>query len=183
MYLQIIVPGIVAIISFVYMEPHYWEEVYSGLMLPLSVLAAAALFRLARGVPNLPMDELDTAQVNELAAAYLIVTRRLAWMIGIAFISIVGLIFVHLAYNSIELPSEFHRLLIQSAAAFVVFCVVLSFFRGFALVCGDLDYVKIQSELIVTNAQRRHVRIANAELSAAEKKQPHKPSSSYGQQI
>ena len=128
MYLQIIVPGIVAIISFVYMEPHYWEEVYSGLMLPLSVLAAAALFRLARGVPNLPMDELDTAQVNELAAAYLIVTRRLAWMIGIAFISIVGLIFVHLAYNSIELPSEFHRLLIQSAAAFVVFCVVLSFF-------------------------------------------------------
>ena len=183
MYLQIIVPGIAAVISFLYMEPHFWNEAHSTFLLPLSIFAAAALFRLARGVPTLPMDELDTEQVKELVEAYRIVTRRLAWMIGIAFVSIIGLIFVHLAYITIDLLSEFNRLLVQFAVAFVVFFVFLSFFRGFVLVCGDLDYVKIQSELIVKNVQRRHARTISSNLSEAEEKQPHKPSPNYGRKI
>lgn len=182
-YLQIIVPSVIAIISYTYMELSQWSEVQSALMLPLSVLAGAVLFRLARGVPELPMDELETEKIKTLVSAYQTVTRRLAWMLGVTIFSIIGLIFIDFARDLFELPTELYTDLIQFAAALVVFGVVFSFFRGLALVLGDLDYAKIQSELILTNAQQRNARARITDLNEAEEKKPHKTSPNYGRQI
>ena len=176
--LQIVVPAIMAIIAFNFMEPRHWAEIRTEALLTLSILSGAVLFRLGRGMPTVPADDLTVAEVKKLAVAFEVVVRRLVWIIVITGAAIIGLAIVGFGQEISE-----SRISYQLGNAVLMFLIVFAICRGVILVLGDPDLAVLQSDLLVQSAQRHSARAEEGKLTAAENDQPFKSPRNYGKLI
>ena len=181
-WLQIAISGVAAAGAFLAMEPCHWDSIRSEAMLVLSVLAAAVLFRLGRGVPLVSIDHLEVDEAESLAEAYRIVSRRLAFVAGVTAAALIGLAMIGIVHHLIELhlPPDIRSVCAKLATAVLAAIIAFAFCRAFMLVRGDLSSVAVQSESIVKSVRRRHARDVEAALDKAEKTQPFNKPSNYG---
>lgn len=167
------------------MESKDWDAIRLEGMTMLSILAAAVLFRLGRGVPSVSVDGLAVEEAESLATAYEEVARRLAAMAGVTALGLVGLAVIGIVHRfiSLNLPADVAEVVCKLLTALLAAVLALTFCRAVVLVRGDLSSVKIQGKSMVASVRRRHVEQTTAAIREAEKSQPFEKPSNYGELI
>ena len=191
MLLQVLIPFVIAIGAFFAVEPNVWSGVRSDIILVLSVLAAAVLFRLGRGIPPMNVEELELREVQVLAKEFRKVTRRLAIFLLIIVISLIGLSLAEVVDEIFlilfpEFSESVQKTIIRVSAAVLIFFIVLTFYRAFLVIRGDRNLASVQGEIMVCSAKRRQNRkVLNTanELKSSEKEQSFRNPSNYGKLI
>ena len=160
----------------VFLAPTNWLSIAALILVWLSILAAAVLFRLGRGLPAFETEELKPETISSLTRSVQSVARRLS----VLFYIIVGTLLVHIATiligGSVEDGVSLVRTFVGIDSALVVFTLC----RAVVLVQGDVDLVKLQSRLLKKNAQIRNARRHDNELQQAAAETPHVPDPEYG---
>lgn len=181
-WLQIVIPLAVAVGAFLLMEPNHWDSIRDGSMIALSVLVAAVLFRLGRGIPPIAVDYLEIDEAKILAKTFKTIARRLAVVAGLSTAALLGLAVIgvlHQAVDQLSMGMFCTKLLTAALAGIMAF----AFCRAVMVVLGDLSSVALQSNNMVKCVQRRHARDKMAALDEAEKEQPFKAPPNYGKFI
>ena len=165
------------------MEPGDWDSVRPEAMIMLSILAAAVLFRLGRGVPSVSVDGLAIEEAESLAEAYVEVARRLAIVAAMTASGLLGLALIGVAHRffSLHLPPDIAEVCCKLLTALLAAILALTFCRAVVLVRGDLSSVRVQGKSMVASVRRRHIKQATTALMEAEKSQPFEAPSDYGE--
>ena len=144
-----------------------------AVMLSVSVVAAAVLFRLGRGLPEFRVQDLDIEDIENLTSAYTAVAKRLSAILALIGATIGLLIAAHFVK---EAPGWVGSL-VTSLGVFSVGFVVC---RAMALVRGDLDLIGLQGTLMAKEARSSRVRERAQALDGAQKATPFKNPEGYG---
>ncbi len=167
------------------MEPKDWDTIRLEGMTMLSILAAAVLFRLGRGVPSVLIDGLAVEEAEKLATAYEEVARRLAAMAGMIAVGLLGLAVIGIVHRfiSLNLSVGVAEVVCKLPTAMLAALLALTLCRAVVLVRGDLSSVRIQGKSMVASARRRHVEQTTSAIKEAEKSRPFQNPSNYGKLI
>ena len=181
--LQIMLSLAAAVVAFLFMEPAHWGSIRDGAMIVFSILVAAVLFRLGRGIPPVAVDYMEIGEAKILAKTFKTIARRLSIVAGVSTAALLGLA----AIGSFHQAETFYAKVLAAALAGVM---AFAFYRAVMVVLGDLSSIALQSENMVNCVRRRHVREQRrhardkiAALDEAEKDQPFKKPSNYGKII
>lgn len=98
-WLYLIIPAGLGLAAFRIMEPAQWEKIGSGLIFVLSLLGAAVLVRLARGMPVSDTDYLEVKEMRDLSTAVKRVYRAMIVLFAAIMCSIIGLGTIRLTYH------------------------------------------------------------------------------------
>lgn len=166
-----------------YLTPASWLSIAALILVWLSILAAAVLFRLGRGLPTFETEELNPETISRLTRATQGVARRLSFL----FYIIIGTLVVHLAMvliggsaEDVGGSAEDVDFLVLGFVFLDSFLVAFTLCRAVILVQGDVDLVALQSKLLKKNAQLRNARRHDNELKQATAESPYTPDPEYG---
>ncbi len=189
--LQILIPFVIAIIAFFSIEPSQWSDIRSDIILVLSVLAAAVLFRLGRGIPPMNVEDLELQEIENLVKEFRKVTRRLAVFLVIIGVSLIGLAitevvdeFLKIIFSGFSEASQ--RTIIRISVAILIFFITLTFCRAYLVIRGDQNLAEVQGKIMVHSAERRHnrkVSDASNRFKDSENEHPFTTPSNYGKII
>ena len=184
-WLQIMIPGAVAVGAFFAMEPSHWASIRGGSMIVFSVLVGALLFRLGRGIPPVTVDYLEVDEAKDMASAFKTVARRLAIVAGVSTAALFGLAVVGVLHQTVDqhLPPHIGAFCAKLLTAVLAGGIAFAFCRAFMVIRGDLSSIALQSDNMVKCVQRRHARDKIAALDEAEKDRPFKAPANYGKFI
>ena len=178
-FAQSLLPTVAAVACYFHMEPSRWLDIKQEIMLVLSIMAGAVLFRLGRGVPYMEVGELSTTDIKKLAEAMKIISLRLSYVLAVTSISLIGLALIEVIHKITPIT--------QASTALLAFFIVFSICRAVMLVMGDINFTVLQSEIMVKNAQRRSAKRNSAALTKEMEKEnersPFHPPSNYGNLI
>lgn len=152
----ILVPGFVAAAAAVGIRMSTWDSVKTGLITALSVAAAAALVRLARGLPFTAASQFEPAEIDLITGAVIQLARSLRAFLAITIVSMAALIMVSplIEYaNQIQATSLVWwggRILSGFIGCVLAFVVV----RLFQIVGSDLSLLNEQSRFLVRAVKR-----------------------------
>lgn len=157
-------------------DPCHWPDLRTQILVFLSVLLGAVLFRLGRGLPQLEIGSLSLGKVQRLADAYKVVGDRLVWVFTVTTAAII------LTVVNEPLLAYFQNrpLAVRTIGCVTVFVVTLSVVRAWAVVIGDRDLIRQQAELLKLAARKRLVDKVTKRLDDAEGQNPLTPSEGYG---
>ena len=183
-WLQIVI-SLVAAVASLALDPSDWKSIRSEAMVVLAVMAAAVLFRLGRGFPPISIDEMEVDEAQKLAAAFKVVARRLAFVAAVTAVALFGLAGMEVGYKliTLHLPPGIGEVCVKAAGATLAALIAFAFSRAVVVVLGDLSAIAVQSDNMVKSVQRRHARDSVAALDKAERDEPFKKPSSYGNLI
>ena len=157
-------------------EPSHWFAIATAILLWFSILAAAVLFRLGRGLPPFETEELKMEKIQRLTEAYVRVAKRLS----VLFYVIIAAIAFHVAgmliFGLSEAESSIHKYIVGLDSSLVAFVTC----RAVMLVRGDVDLVALQSKLLNENAQKRRARAEVEVLAETASASPFEPDPDYG---
>ena len=176
--LQIAVPLGLAAGSYCLLDSGRWFAIVSEIMLALSILAAAVLFRLGRGLPPFAVEQLSGSRLRELSDAYGEVARRLAWMLALTALAIASLAISRLALTtegSLEAWPVGRELMSAS-----VLLSTLALVRAVPLVMGDIKLIRLQADLVQEEARLRWGRQAKALSDQANRDDAYETPKDYG---
>ena len=176
--LQFVVAAVLAAAAYLYLDPTRWLAVIFEVMLAHSILAAAVLFRLGRGLPQFAHEHLSAKRLRELSDAYKKVVQRLGWMLAIIVAAIACLAMSRLSLTTgddLNVWSIGRELM--SVSVFVSSFAVI---RIVALVVGDIGLVRLQSELIEEEARLRWKEAAQVVSEQASQTDVYQTPKNYG---
>ncbi|MDJ0947241.1 MAG: hypothetical protein QNJ30_27655 [Kiloniellales bacterium] len=183
-WLYIAVPAALGWVAFEVMQPTHWDEVGRGLTFALSLLGAAVLVRLARGMPVSDTGYFDVEEMRDLSRAVRKVYKALMLLFVVIICSILGLVFIGVLHGAISHISNLDPgtilTLKQSATGVLVALVAFALLRAVALIKGDYDLVKKQASLMERAVERRQAARQAERLEAAEKEAPFEKREGYG---
>ena len=179
MSVQLSLPIAAAVICYLYMSPLQWLGIKQEIMLVLSIMAGAILFRLGRGIPYMEVGELSIGDIRKLADAMKTISFRLSYVLAVTSISLIFLSLIEIIHRSIQAP--------QTTTAVLAFFIVFSVCRAVVVVMGDINFTALQSEIMIKNARRRSakrkVSIVSEQMIKEERENPFRPPSNYGNLI
>ena len=183
--LQIAIPCLVAVVASLAMDPSHWDSIRDGAMIVLSVLVAAVLFRLGRGIPPVIIDYLRVDEARDLAKAFNTIALRLSIVAAVTTGAFFGLAMIGFLHELVDqyLPEDIGDVCAKVLTAALAWIMAFAFCRAVMVVRGDLSFIAVQSENMVKCVQRRHARDEIVALDEAEKIQPFKASPNYGKFI
>lgn len=183
-WLYILVPVALGAAAFEVMKPANWADVRQGLVFTLSLLGAAVLVRLARGMPVSNTDYFEVDEVRGLSAAVKKVYRALIALLSAIVVSIVGLVFVEVVLKAIDSLTAVgpgtKQDLQQAVTAGLVVLVSYALGRTISLVRGDYDLVQLQAKLMERAVERRHAARRTQEMDEAAADKPFQQREGYG---
>ena len=159
-----------------FVDPRFWPDLRTEILVFLSVLLGAVLFRLGRGLPQLEVDSVSLTEVNRLADAYKLVGDRLVWVFAITMAAI---LFTIVNKPLLAISQEWSWV-VRSIGCVTTLVVTLALVRAGAVVLGDRDLIRHQVELLKRAAQKRHADEQAERLDEAERQTPMAPSEGYG---
>jgi len=127
-----------------------WESWRSGLLPALSVVAAAVLVRLARGLPFTNADHFQLGEFRDVAARMQKISKSLRMLIYVCLAAMVAVIIapsaIHLARRTliVAVDSWLERLVSFSLA----YSITYAFVRLAQVVEGDVSLLKLQSSIL-----------------------------------
>jgi hypothetical protein len=135
-----------------------WDNVKQALLVALSVLAAAVLVRLARGLPFTNADQFEVEEIKALTKAVQQIMRSLRLLI---FVILATMLLIALAKPILDrvIPiaqSGWIPIYVRAAISFTL-GLLLSyiFIRIRDVVHGDYDLVNLQSNYMVRAVERK----------------------------
>ena len=171
--IQLTVPLAPAIPAWYYLNLAVWSSITPSVMFLLSVIGAAVLFRLGRGLPEFSVRELEIEDICKLTDAYAAVAKRLGVILALIGVTIVLLISIHFVR---ELPAW----VCSAVASLAVYLLGLVLCRAVLLVKGDLDLIRLQAQLLVRDVRLSRAREKSDVLDEAKKASPFKNPPGYG---
>lgn len=178
-FVQLSLPIVAAMTCYLHMEPSLWIDIKREVMLVLSVMAGAILFRLGRGIPYMEVGELSISEIRKLANAMKTISFRLSYVLAVTSISLIGLALIEIIHRVTQTP--------QAATAVLAFFIVFSICRAVMVVMGDINFTALQSEIMVQNARRRSAKrkanMVSEKMLKEERENPFRPPSNYGNLI
>lgn len=183
-WLYIVIPAGFGLIAFVIMQPALWEDIGRGLILALSLLSAAVLVRLARGMPVSNTEYFDVDEIRRLSKAVMKVYRALIVLFAAAIGSIIGLAFVGIVHEAIsKMPNLDAATVVtvqQILTALLVIVIAFALLRIIALIQGDYDLVQLQAKLMERAVERRDAARHIAKMDEADASKPFESRPGYG---
>lgn len=171
--IQLLIPLPLAFAALLFLEHATWLSVTGHMMVCLTVVAAAVLFRLGRGLPEFHTRELATSELKRLTKAYTDVAKRLSVILALILLAIAIMMSAHFTCGA---PLWVNPVLVFLGVYFV--CLVLC--RTVALVKGDLNLIRLQGRLLLEDVQLGRARQRAASLNESAEASPLKPSKGYG---
>ena len=162
------------------LRPELWFRASSALVPVLSIVAAAVLFRLGRGLPSFEVAMLSAAEVRRLSKAYCIVAQNTAAILVVLFLAICsGLIGTIWSETISKWPSH----MVQSLAFIGIGLNAFAVMRTVALVRGDLSLIRLQAELLEQEIRRQHSAANKIRRERGRKEAPVSTPQGYGDLI
>lgn len=180
----IVVPSVAAAISAALVGAGTWDDAKTGLLASLSVIAAAALVRLARGLPFTNPDHFNADEVEQITRAVQQLARSLRAFLGVVLVAMVllvlvkplsGLIARFWLTNAAE--DVFQRALSGLIGAVLAYVMV----RIWQIVGSDLSLLDKQAQFMV-RAVHRKAR-TKEEMEAATAPMGYKTPEGYGRRL
>jgi len=182
--LPIVAPAAAAAVSAALVGLGTWDDARTGLLAALSVIAAAALVRLARGLPFTNPDHLDVDEVEQVTAAVQQLARSLRAFLGIVLATMVLLVLVKPLAGLVSLlwitegaKDTFQRALSGTIGAALAYVMV----RIWQIVGSDLGLLDKQVHFMVRAVHRKARAKEEAEAEAAP--MAFKTPEGYGQRL
>ena len=176
-WLQPAIALIVAALGIRFVSPGLWWKLSSELVPVWSIIAAAVLFRLGRGLPNFEVATLSAAEVRNLATAYRTVAQNTAWILVVLVLAICwGLL--PTVWCDLPLMSFTHSI---SVFAFIgMWLTTLAAIRAVVLVRGDLSLIRLQAKLLEQQIKAQHVTTNKLRRDHGRKTKPMSTPPGYG---
>ena len=158
----LVIPVITGAISAAAVGVGFWDESKQGLLVALSVIAAAVLVRLARGLPFTTPDHYEVEEIRALTDAVSQILRSLKTLIIVVFATMSFLIVAKLIQSllgkaSIKLfDRDFSEFIISGLIGFTISYVLV---RILHVVQGDCDLTRLQSNFIVRAVERKQAKM------------------------
>jgi hypothetical protein len=162
-----------------------WDKARAGLLTALSVIAAAALVRLARGLPFTNPDHFEPDEVEKVAAAVKQLARSLRVFLGVTLATMALLVLAQ------PLAHVVGRLWLTATAQDVLLRVLSGLVGGFLgyvvvrlwqIVGSDLSLLDKQAEFTI-RAVHRKARKRDEERAEQEAIPPFKTPEGYGRRL
>ena len=176
-WIQLAATVILTALGFTLVSPARWFDISTAIVPALSIIAAAVLFRLGRGLPNFEVATLPAAEVRRLATAYCIVARNTAVILVVLFLAIaLGALPALWGGNPPSEPALFVPTLARTGMTVTAFAVI----RTVALVLGDLALIRLQAQLLEQHIKAQHVTINKVRREHGRKTKPLSTPPGYG---
>lgn len=165
--LPIVVPSLMAMAAATLVDQELWRDMQTGLLVVLSVISAAVLVRLARGLPFSNPDHFKLDELNRIAAAIhsnAQALRVLIFACWIAMGAIVGFAWSHFPYvpGWTEVGEIVCSGLIGGLIGFVLA-------RAMQVVESDISMIALQAQIMANVISRKNAETFEATLGAARK--------------
>jgi hypothetical protein len=152
----LLLPVIAGVVGYHALDAAFWESVRQGLLVALSVVGAAVLVRLARGMPITNVEFFEVDEIRDLAAAVKKVMRSLRLLIVLTFSVMAGLaVFEPVSKLVIPSATNYGVDVVAIASAVLAAAMTYVFVRIIDVVRGDYDLVDLQAALMVRSVERR----------------------------
>lgn len=151
-----------------------WEDARTWLLPALSIVAAAVLVRLARGVPFTNPDHIREEDVEAVTAAFISLSTSLR---SLFFVVLGTMVVVGAASPLARLMAELVPVDLdlgnRLGSALVGLCVAYSFVRMLQIAQSDVSITKLQARVIRDSvARRRAKKFAEDEMKPSTFRQP-----------
>lgn len=163
-----------------------WQQQTAKLLPALSVIAAAVLVRLARGLAMPSGESLTLEEGRRLVGAFKTMVRRLRALILVVLATMIVLVAVPpsvgAVLNYIHISSAISDVLERASSAFIGFCLTYVFVRTIQLVSSDVGLVDIQADVLLKSMGRKEAREFEEKI-AKSTVAPFKAPEGYGKRI
>jgi hypothetical protein len=157
----LVVPLIVGGLAFHFVGLGFWDTSKQAILVSLSVIAAGALVRLARGFPFTSPDHYEVDEIRNLAVAIEKIIRALRALILFVLAVMVMLVIAKPGRDFIVsiVPEAGQSLWVeQGLSAILGFMLAYVFMRMVQVVQGDYDLTILQSGFLVRAVERRQAK-------------------------
>lgn len=120
---------------------------FQAVIVALSIMIAAILVRLNRGMPTLEWKSLDPSKRADLTASIVSLTREYGWIIAIMALLLAGLICLQVIGKD-EIEALWPTLVQRIGSGAVGAGIVLAISRMAYVIWRDLDIIRLQKKLI-----------------------------------
>lgn len=165
-------PAVAAIACGSFMSVDTWEQLRTAIIPGISVVAAAVLVRLARGLPFTNADHFTLAQFRDVRAKLEGNAGKLRMLIFISMTSIVSLIAAPLVLGMVRRATASGLItgLADSAlSALTASAVAYSFVRVIEVVQSDVGLLKLQGKIIEGAITRKNAATFEKQVEDAPK--------------
>lgn len=176
-WLQLAASLALAALGAKFVSPGLWFKASGHLVPVLSIIAAAVLFRLGRGLPPFEVATLSAAEVRRVSDAYRIGARNTAAILIVLLLALCsGLFGIVWSETAVaDCP-----LLGKSLTFIGIALNVLAVMRTIALVQGDLSLIRLQAELLEESIRRQHTAVNKVRREHGRRKAPVSTPRDYG---
>ena len=183
-WLYLFIPIGMGAAAFALFAPLAWDSVRQPLILALSLVGAAVLFRLARGLPVNDCSGFEVDEARKLTSAIVTVHKSLIILFVSILASIILLAFTEFFMSTVKemvsLEESTREHLQQGWTGTIFILVSYAISRTIALVAGDYNLVKLQGQLFERAVERRHAQERADDISRAAKGAPFEAREGYG---
>lgn len=162
-----------------------WDEAKTGLLAAMSVIAAAALVRLARGLPFSNPDHFEPDEVEQVTGAVKQLARSLRAFLGVVLAAMVLLVLLQPLANIVErlwLITQAKALIVQGLSGLVGGALAYVLVRIWQIVGSDLSLLDKQAKFMVRAVHRKAREKEEARAEEAEAI-PFKTPEGYGRRL
>lgn len=141
-------------------------DAFQPMIVALSIVMAAILVRLNRGMPTLDWKSLEQSERTRLTAAILDLTLEYCIISAITAASLVGLVSLTVV-GKIQISTDWPDLVHRAISAVIGAVLALCIARMGYVIWRDYDIVRLQKKLIDASGMREHL---DAQTAAASKR-------------
>ena len=171
--------------SFAWVGVSTWDNAKTGLLAALSVIAAATLVRLARGLPFTNPDHFEPGEVEKVVEAVTLLSRALRALLGVTLSVMVLVVLaapLSAAIGRAALQPWLIEGLLQGLSATVGGGLAFALARIWQVVGSDLGLLEKQGQFMIRAVGRKQ-RQADEEQEKQGDAPPFKTPSGYGQRV
>jgi hypothetical protein len=183
--LPVIAVAAASAMSFAWVGVATWDNAKTGLLAALSVIAAATLVRLARGLPFTNPDHFEPDEVEKVVEAVKLLSRALRALLGVT-LSVMVLVVLAAPLSAAVGRAAIQPWLIeglqQGISAAVGGGLAFALARIWQVVGSDLGLLEKQGQFMIRAVGRKQ-RKADEEQEKQGDAHPFKTPSSYGQRV
>ena len=165
----LILPLISSIAAGCMMSVDTWEQLRPALLPAISVVAAAVLVRLARGLPFTNADHFGLTEFRDVAKKLESNARNLRALIFVCLAAIVSLIGAPLVLGVVRRvakeQSSLQGLTDSAMSGATAFLTVYSFLRVIEVVQSDVGLLKLQSKIIESAIAKKNAKSFESQVA------------------
>ncbi|WP_097091401.1 hypothetical protein [Novosphingobium sp. Chol11] len=180
------VPMTAAIAAWFAVPVDFWSDARSSLLTAFSVIAAAVMVRLARGLPFTNADHFEVEEIRQVATAIKQIMRSLQALIGFILATMIAITFadrVHDLFAQYGLPTT-RYIADHALSAALGFCLAFVLVRIIQVVRGDYSLVELQSKFMIRAVERKEAKkYDEARASSAKIEPPYRAPEGFGRLI